>query len=91
MGAIMLVLAVTSVARSVGQTVAIEVVGNGGMRAGWIQGAAWDPGSYRINFRVAQLYANRGQCSRARPYARQAVSLFPHAPPALRLLRSCGG
>jgi O-antigen ligase len=86
-----LILAVTSVARSVAQTVAIELVANGGMRAGWIQGAAWDPGSYRINYRVAQLYANRGQCARSKPYARRAVSLFPHAPPAARLLRSCGG
>jgi hypothetical protein len=91
MVAVMLVLALASVARSVGQTVAIESVANGGVRAGWIEGATWDPGSYRINLRVAQLYANRGQCARAKPYARRAVALFPHSSPATRILRSCGG
>ena len=84
-----LLVALSSVARSAGQTVAIESVGNGGTRAGWLEGARWDPGSYRINLRVAQLYANRGQCSRARPYAKQALSLFPHATAPARLIRAC--
>jgi Tfp pilus assembly protein PilF len=50
----------------------------------------WDPGSYRINVRVAQLYSRRGHCNVARDYARQAVSLFPHSPEAKRIRRSCG-
>ena len=37
----------------------------------------WDPGNFRINLRVAELYSRRGHCSTARGYARQAVSLFP--------------
>jgi hypothetical protein len=49
----------------------------------------WDPGSYRINYRVAELYSRRGRCSFARDYARQAVSLFPHSPQAKRIARNC--
>ena len=79
-----------SAARSASQTVAMSMVGRGGLTAGWVSGAMWDPGSYRINVRVAQLYSRRGHCNVARDYARQAVSLFPHSPEARRIRRSCG-
>ncbi|MEO8192413.1 MAG: O-antigen ligase family protein [Gemmatimonadales bacterium] len=79
-----------SLTRSVLQTMAMSSVGAGGHRAGWVAGATLDPGSYRINQRVAELYANRGQCSRARPYARRALSLFPYSAPAKRVARRCG-
>lgn len=85
-----LVLAsVVSTVRSVAQTVAMSSVGRGGYTAGWVTGAMWDPGSYRINLRVAELYSRRGRCSVARGYARQAVSLFPHSPEAKRIARNC--
>jgi O-antigen ligase len=87
-GIILVLLA--SVARSATQTVAMSMVGRGGMTAGWVSGAMWDPGSYRINLRVAELYSRRGRCSFARGYARRAVSLFPHAPEARRIRQSCG-
>jgi hypothetical protein len=80
---------VISTARSITQTVAMTAVGRGGMTAGWVTGAMWDPGSYRINLRVAELYSRRGRCSAARSYARQAVSLFPHSPEAKRVARNC--
>ncbi|HEY1953024.1 MAG TPA: O-antigen ligase family protein [Gemmatimonadaceae bacterium] len=76
--------------RSAAQMVAMTSVGRGGMTAGWVTGAAWDPGSYRINLRVAELYSRRGHCSVARGYARRAVSLFPSSPAAKRIARSCG-
>lgn len=79
-----------SVARSAAQTIAIGTVGTGGMRAGWFGAAAWDPGSYRINVRVAQLHASRGRCAPARTYARRALTLFPHAPAPKQILRTCG-
>jgi O-antigen ligase len=78
-----------STARSITQTIAMTAVGRGGMTAGWVTGALWDPGSYRINLRVAELYSRRGHCSVARGYARQAVSLFPHSPEAKRIARNC--
>jgi hypothetical protein len=87
--AALLLASLVSLARSVTQTVAMTAVGRGGLTAGWVEGAMWDPGSYRINYRVAELYSRRGRCSIARNYARQAVSLFPHSPQARRVARSC--
>ena len=76
--------------RSASQVSAMLNVGTGGRTAGWVAGAKWDPGSFRINQRVAELYSKRGQCSKARPYIRRAVDLFPSSPPARRLARRCG-
>ena len=87
---VIVVIAVAGVSRSAAQTVAMAKVGTGGRTAGWVSGARWDPGSYRINQRVAEIYANRGQCAKARPYSRRAVSLFPSSPPARRTVRRCG-
>ena len=87
--AAIVVVALASVARSATQTVAMSIVGRGGLTAGWVAGAMWDPGSYRINLRVAELYSRRGRCSVARGYARRAVALFPLAPEARRIRQSC--
>jgi hypothetical protein len=85
-----MVIAIASTVRSATQVRAMSAVGQGGRTAGWVEGAAWDPGSYRINLKVAQFYARRGKCNVARPYAKRAASLFPNAPPAKRVLRQCG-
>lgn len=85
----LVLLSIVSTARSVTQTMAMTAVGRGAYTAGWVTGAMWDPGSYRINLRVAELYSRRGHCSVARGYAHQALSLFPHAPAARRILRGC--
>ncbi|HEX6251200.1 MAG TPA: O-antigen ligase family protein [Gemmatimonadaceae bacterium] len=87
-GLVLLVL-LASVARSATQVVAITTVGAGGTRAGWNAAAAWDPGSYRINLRVAELHAARRRCAAALPYARKALDLFPDAPAARRVVRRC--
>jgi O-antigen ligase len=87
--AVLVLAAVLSTARSATQTISMTAVGRGGLTAGWVTGAMWDPGSYRINLRVAELYSRRGHCSVARGYARQAVSLFPNSPQARRIARSC--
>jgi O-antigen ligase len=79
-----------SIVRSATQTAAIVTVGNGGSAAGWIHAAPLDPGSYRINLRVAQLFAARGRCSYVRVYAHRARNLFPNAPAARQLLQRCG-
>ncbi|HMF86773.1 MAG TPA: O-antigen ligase family protein [Gemmatimonadaceae bacterium] len=86
-GIIMVVLA--SAVRSTTQARAMSIVGRGGHTAGWVTGAMWDPGSYRINLRVAQLYSRRGHCSVALGYARRANALFPLAPEARRIRQSC--
>lgn len=87
-GAALLIM-ITSTARSAAQLAAMKAVGKGGQTAGWVRGAWWDPGSYRINQRVAELYSRRGRCSLARPYAKRAADLFPNAPAPKRVIRSC--
>jgi hypothetical protein len=87
--AAIIIVVLASAARSATQAVAMSVVGPGGLTAGWVGGATWDPGSYRINLRVAELYSRRGRCAVARGYARRAVSLFPLAPEARRIRQSC--
>lgn len=84
-----MLIVVASVARSAGETRAMMMVGRGGRTAGWVSGARWDPGSYRINLKVAELYARRGKCTDATEYAQRARGLFPNAPAPKRVLRSC--
>jgi hypothetical protein len=84
-----MLIVIASTARSATQMRSMAVVGRGGQTAGWLRGAAWDPGSYRINIRVADLFARRGRCATARPHARRALALFPHSPAAKRLVRRC--
>jgi O-antigen ligase len=86
----LLFVALLSTVRSATQTASMISVGRGGMTAGWVSGAALDPGSYRINLRVADLYYRRGRCGTARGYARRAVGLFPHASAPRRILNGCG-
>jgi O-antigen ligase len=86
----LLLVTVLSTARSGAETVAIITVGRGGRTAGWVNGAELDPGSYRINLRVADLYYRRGHCGIARGYARRAAGLFPHALAPKRILNGCG-
>jgi O-antigen ligase len=85
-----LLLVIVSAARSVTETMAMSAVGRGQLTRGWVTGALWDPGSYRINLRVAELYSRRGLCTVARGYARRAVALFPLSPEARRIRQSCG-
>lgn len=90
LAAVTLGIVALSVARSATQTTAMTIIGRGGLTANWVRGATWDPGSYRINARVAELYANRGKCAKARPFAKQAAGLFPSAATPKRILRRCG-
>jgi O-antigen ligase len=53
--------------------------------------AGYDPGSYRIQLRAAEVQASRGMCPEARINAQNAVSLFPHAQAARQVLARCGG
>jgi O-antigen ligase len=84
------IVLIVSVARSATQIVAMSNVGYGTHTADWANAAAWDPGSYRINVRAGEIYANRRKCPTARPYAQRALGLFPNSPAAKRLARRCG-
>jgi hypothetical protein len=84
-----LLIAIASSARSATQMRSMAIVGRGGQTAGWVRGAAWDPGSYRINVRAADLLSRRGRCAAARPYANRALALFPYSAAAKRIVRRC--
>jgi hypothetical protein len=49
-----------------------------------------DPGSYRIQMRVAEIGAERGRCDLVKRRAMRAHNLFPYAPEPARLLGACG-
>ena len=52
--------------------------------------ARLDPGSYRIRMKLAQSYAEHGNCEKVRDAAGAAHDLYPNAPDPRRLLRGCG-
>ena len=89
-GGLVVLIMCVSLVRSATMVAAMSSVGRGASTAGWVRGALWDPGSYRINQRIAELYANRGMCTRARPFARRAARLLPNSPAPKRVLRRCG-
>jgi O-antigen ligase len=84
--AIILIAAVT---RSATQIIAIHTVGRSGSLSGWTSAARWDPGSYRINLRAAEVAAGRRQCASARAYAARAAAQFPDAAAPRRVIQAC--
>lgn len=86
---LLMLVALASAVRSGAQVAAIRSVGEGGTLSGWTRAARLDPGNFRANLRVAELYASRGRCPSALPYARRARDLFPEAAAARRIVRRC--
>jgi len=76
--------------RSTGQTLAMQAFGSGDRLGDVQQSALLDPGSYRIQLRLAVLALNRHGCSLARPPARRAAAMLPAAGAPRRILRRCG-
>lgn len=79
-----------SVIRGAGQLVAMGTYDASARLSNVAQAATFDPGSYRIQLRLAQGYLARGDCIRARAAARDARDLFPNAGEPRRVLASCG-
>jgi O-antigen ligase len=90
-GAPLLVLfGLAAIIRSAGQIEGMAIY-HGATRLTTIASAAkYDPGSYRIRMRLAEGYANRGDCGRAVPHARAANGMFPNAADPRAVLRRCG-
>ena len=79
----LVVFAVIGAIRSATQVTAMSKVGTGGNRAAWIAGADWDPGSFRINQRVADYIAMGVPCVWiVDPYERRAWVIDEDRPPA---------
>lgn len=78
--------------RSATETVAMNAFGTGERIPPVRTAALWDPGSYRIQLRLAQLNMNsRGCDERVLQHAGRAAAMYPTAVEPRILLRRCGG
>jgi len=83
-------LGALAVWRSASQLVAMSIFSGTTRTSRLEQASILDPGSYRIQLRLAEGYLRRGSCTRARAHARAARDLFPNAPAPKRVLSRCG-
>ena len=90
-GAALLLLAIGAVAvgRSATQAAAMQVFSSSSRASVLERAARLDPGSYRIHIRLAAAYLGRGSCTKARPHALAARTLFPNAREARDYVRQC--
>ncbi|MDE3151972.1 MAG: O-antigen ligase family protein [Gemmatimonadota bacterium] len=84
--AVVLVAGAAATARSALMLDAMRKYESGAVAAA----AREDPGSYRIQMRLANADAARGRCDLVRLHAGAAHDLYPHAPEPRRLLAACG-
>ena len=77
--------------RSAGQTMAMQAFGTGDRLSSVERAAMFDPGSYRIQLRLAVLGLSERGCGFARPHAQRAAAMFPTAGAPRSILRRCGG
>ncbi len=77
--------------RSLGETVAMQAFGTGERLSGVQRAALLDPGSYRIQLRLAVLELNAHGCRTALPHAKRAAAMLPAAYAPRAIVRRCGG
>ena len=87
--AVVATVGLLALARSTGQIAAMALVTDAAPITTLERAARLDPGSYRIQMRVADGWVRRGRCERARPFATRAKGLFPYAPAPRRILAEC--
>ncbi len=76
--------------RATGATLAMQAFGSGQRLTSVERAAMLDPGSYRIQLRLAILALNSRGCTLATPYARRAAGMLPAAGAPRRILARCG-
>ena len=76
--------------RSACQTLAMQAFGSGDRLSGVERAAMLDPGSYRIQLRLAVVGLNARGCKLALPHAERAAAMFPSAGAPRSILRRCG-
>jgi O-antigen ligase len=84
------VILLAAIVRSAGQLGAMAVFTDAHTTHDVELAARLDPGSYRIQMRLASLYGARGNCEGVRRAAGAARAMYPAAPDPRRLLRNCG-
>jgi O-antigen ligase len=76
--------------RSAGATLAMQAFGTGQRFSSVQRAGMLDPGSYRVQLRLAVLALNTRGCAAAIPYARRAAGMLPAAGVPRRILKRCG-
>jgi hypothetical protein len=76
--------------RSTGATLAMGAFGTGQRLDNVEQAAILDPGSYRIQLRLALLTLHSHGCAAAIPYAQRSAGMLPAAGAPHSILRRCG-
>jgi O-antigen ligase len=76
--------------RSVSQLVSMGMFSSATTVAAYDHAAIADPGSYRIQMRIAELGTERARCDLVKRHAMRAHDLFPAAPEPTHLLAGCG-
>jgi O-antigen ligase len=87
---VLLGLGVLSIGRSATQIAAMSTYSTSPRLSAIESAARLDPGNYRMQMRLADAYANRGDCTQAVGHARAARKLFPNAIDPRAILRRCG-
>ncbi|HEY8309164.1 MAG TPA: hypothetical protein VIG47_01345, partial [Gemmatimonadaceae bacterium] len=77
--------------RSLSETMAMQAFSTGERLSRVQRAAALDPGSYRIQLRLAVLELNSNGCRTALPHARRAAAMLPAAYVPRSIIRRCGG
>ena len=77
------------ISRSTAETLSIAVAGDGESRRALRLAAAIDPGSYRLQLRLAGVPGD-ATCAHVRIHAARAAELMPHHRAPKRALRQCG-
>jgi hypothetical protein len=90
MAPLLVAFGAVAIVRAVGEMQAMAIY-NGASRLSTVERAAfYDPGSYRIQMRLADGYAGRGECGKSVPHARRANGMYPNASAPKAALRKCG-
>lgn len=87
---LVLIAGAVAIIRSARQVGAMSVFTASSRASALERASQLDPGSYRIQMRVADAYAAQGSCAKARAHAEEAQALFPSAVAPKRVLARCG-
>ena len=88
-GVVVLLFGGVAIWRSGSQAIAMGLYGDGSHATALTWAAQVDPGSYRIQERLAEVDLHRGRCAGVRLHAGAAHRLFPNAPAPRRALAEC--
>ena len=85
-----IIMALLLSARSATQLASMAMFSSATTVGAYDRASIVDPGSYRLQMRIAEIGAERGRCDLVKRHAMRAHDLFPAAPEPTHLLAACG-